>query len=67
MNRELLRSEMDKRGLNQTELAELAGLPVSTINRILNGERFCGVRIAAKIVNAMKLKPAIATEIFFKE
>lgn len=67
MKTELLRAEMQKRGLNQRKLAELADLPEATLSRIINGERLCGVRIAAKIVNAMKLKPKIATEIFFED
>lgn len=67
MNRELLRAEMNKRGMNQTQLAELTNIAPSIISRILSGERDCNVATAAKIVNAMKLKPAVATEIFFNE
>ena len=67
MNRELLKAEMDKRGLNKLQLAELSGVDPSAIVRILNGDREPGVKIAAKIVNAMKLKPTTATKIFFED
>ena len=67
MNRDLLREEMEKRGLNKLQLAQLAGADPSAIVRIINGERDPGVKIAAKIVNAMKLKPKVATKIFFED
>ena len=67
MNRDLLREEMEKRGLNKLQLAQLAGVDPSAIVRIINGERDPGVKIAAKIVNAMKLKPKVATKIFFED
>lgn len=67
MNRELLREEMDKRGMNQSQLAELANVDRSAISRILSGDQDPGVKIAAKIVNAMKLKPKLATQIFFED
>lgn len=67
MNRELLKAEMDKRGLNKLQLAEISGVDPSAIVRILNGDREPGIKIAAKIVNAMKLKPTVATKIFFED
>lgn len=67
MKQELLKAELEKRGMNQLDLAELANISPSAVSRIINGEREPGVKIAARIVNALKLKPKIATEIFFEE
>ncbi len=67
MKKELLLEELEKRDMSQRELAELSGLTPSTISRILTGDRECGVRIAAKITNALKLKPATACKIFFED
>ena len=67
MKKELLKEELEKRGMNQLDLANLSGLTPSTVSRILNGDRECGVRIAAKITNALKLKPATACKIFFED
>ena len=39
MKKELLKEELEKRGMNQLELANLSGLTPSTVSRILNGDR----------------------------
>lgn len=67
MNRELLKEEMDKQNLSMADLARLAEVDRSTIYRILNGDQKCTVKVAAKITNGMKLKPKLATQIFFDE
>lgn len=67
MNREMLKSEMDKRKLSSSDLADMTGVHRTTIWRILNGEVACSTEIAAKIVNSMKLSPKTATAIFFED
>ena len=67
MNRDLLKAELSKRNLSVTELADIVGVNKTTIYRMLNGETVCSVRIAAKIINALKLKPKTATLIFFED
>lgn len=65
MNREKLKSEMEKRGLNGEKLAELSKISPATISRILSGERGCTIDVARKIAKAMKLSNKTAYEIFF--
>lgn len=65
MNRDLLKKELADRNLSITDLASLVGMDRSTIHRVVNGETMCSVKTAAKIINALKLKPTIATQIFF--
>lgn len=67
MNRDLLKAELAKRNLSVDELANLVGMNKSTIYRVINGDTWCSVRTAAKIINALKLKPTIATQIFFED
>ena len=67
MNREMLKTEMDKRKLSSSELADMIGVNRTTIWRILNGETVCSTAIAAKIVNSIKLSPKTATAIFFED
>ena len=67
MNKELLKEEMDKQHLSMADLARIAEVDRSTISRILSGEQICSVKIAARITNGMKLKPKLATQIFFEE
>lgn len=66
MNKELLKEEMKKRNLSMAELASLANVDRTTIWRILEGNQNCTVAVAAKITNGMKLKPKLATKIFFE-
>ncbi len=67
MNREMLKTEMDKRKMSMSDLADMIGVNRSTIWRILTGETVCSTTIAAKIVNGMKLSPKTATAIFFED
>ena len=67
MNTNLLKAELSKRNMSVDELADSIGVNRTTIYRLLKGETVCSVRIAAKIINAMKLKPKTATLIFFED
>ena len=65
MNRQLLKEEMDKRGLNITRLAEVSGVDKSLISRILSGDRDCNVLTAQKLAKGMKLSNTKTVLIFF--
>lgn len=66
MNRELLKSEMEKRKVNVTTLSELAKINKSTLSRMLSGETECNVATAGKIATALKLSNKVAFQIFFE-
>lgn len=65
MNIALLKSEMEKRGMNATELAKASGVSKATLSRILRGQRGCTTNIAKQIVQGMKLTQKQALMIFF--
>lgn len=67
MNINLLKEELERRGMNQLDLATKCGLTPSTISRIFNGQRGCSVETAKKIVDGLKLKPKPAMSIFFED
>lgn len=67
MNRDLLKAELAKRNMSVDELASLVGMNKSTIYRVMNGDTWCSVKTAAKIINALKLKPKTAMQIFFED
>lgn len=66
MNIPAFKEELSKRELSIEEVAKMAEVDKTTIYRIINGESKCTVSTAAKIVNALKLKPSVATNIFFE-
>jgi transcriptional regulator with XRE-family HTH domain len=49
----MIKRWMRKRGVNQRELARIAGVHESMISRFLNGTRFLGVRPLLKLAKAM--------------
>lgn len=65
MNRELLKTEMERRKLTVTELSEMARINKSTLSRVLSGETDCTVSTAGKIANALKLSNKKTYQIFF--
>lgn len=67
MNINLLKEELERRGMNQLDLATKCGLTPSTISRIFNGQRGCSVETAKKIAAGLKLSPTKAASIFFEE
>lgn len=67
MNREALKSEMEKKHLSADQLAAKSGVDRSTIYRILNGESNCSIESARKIVTALNLSAATAKSIFFEK
>lgn len=67
MNLEALKSEMDRQKVSAAELSRLSGVDKSTISRILNGVSGCSVSSAKRIALALKLKPKLASTIFFEE
>lgn len=67
MNINLLKEELERKGMNQLDLATKCGLTPSTISRIFNGQRGCSVETAKKIAAGLKLSPTKAASIFFEE
>lgn len=52
---ESLRKEIKRRGLYASEVARLAGVPVSTITRFLRGERGLGAETMERLAEAFGL------------
>ena len=48
-----LRAAMEKRGMNQTQLAQESGLTVAAISRIINADRMPNAASLIKITNAL--------------
>lgn len=67
MKIELLKEELAKKKMKQSDLAKLAGVTPATVSRILNGQRSCTTEMAKKIKNALKLSPTKAASIFFED
>ncbi len=53
---EQVRKERKKQGLSQLQLAEVAKIDLSTINRVERGEANITLRNAFKITKALKVK-----------
>lgn len=67
MNINLLKEELERKGMNQLDLATKCGLSPSVISRLFNGQRGCSVETAKKIAAGLKLSPTKAASIFFEE
>lgn len=68
MNINLLKEELERRGMNQLDLATKCGLTPSTISRMFTGQqRGCSIETAKKIAAGLKLSPTKAASIFFEE
>jgi transcriptional regulator with XRE-family HTH domain len=52
-----LQDEMNKRGLNQSQLAKLAGVTRSAINGVISGVRGPGSDLCVGLARALKLPP----------
>ena len=65
MNRKLLKSEMEKKNITISTLADMAKINKSTLSRMLSGETECNVATASKIASALKLSNKAAYQIFF--
>jgi addiction module HigA family antidote len=55
---EVLKDELDARGLTQTELARLTGRPLQTINMIINGRKGISAETALDLERALPEIPA---------
>lgn len=56
---ELIREQRDRKGLSQTQLAELAGVSFSVISRMERGETVGRADTIAKVTGALKLDAAL--------
>lgn len=52
-----LMREMEKRGMNQTDLAKRGGFNPASLSRVLNGTRKIGLDMAVAIARALKMRP----------
>jgi predicted XRE-type DNA-binding protein len=57
-----LRDEMKRRGLTQTQLAELAGIPQPSVARVLTGKRGKISTDLIKMLNALGLKLVVVKD-----
>jgi len=67
MNIAELKSEMDRQNVSAAELSRRSGVDKSVISRVLSGKRGCSINNAKRIAVALKLKPKMASTIFFEE
>ena len=56
---ELIRDQRDRKGLSQTQLAELSGVSFSVISRMERGETVGRADTIAKVTGALKLDAAL--------
>jgi len=54
--RQIIRDEMDRRGMTQTRLAELADMTQARISDYLNGVRDVRAETLARMLKALKLE-----------
>ncbi len=67
MNKEKLKEVMDKRKVNMSDLADMAGVNKAIISRTLPGPHNSTVNSAAKIRRALKLSQRDTISIFLEE
>lgn len=57
-----LQRQMDREGINQTELAERSGLYPSNISQVLSGDKNPGVDFFIKLAKGLRLPPGYIFE-----